>query len=274
MKVLVVQNNAILNNKTANFNNVEKLLEPYSDKDTDLIVLPEVWAAGWDCSGFEATAEDENGPTVNFLKYIAQKHNALLIGGSYIRRTKDGELKNTSPVISSKGILLAQYDKMHLFSHKGSEEQKYISSGENLLILDTGETRIGLTVCYDIRFPEIFRQYSQKGVEIFISAAAWGRNKLMHWEIMQKARAIENQCYIIAADQTGKIKNNEYNLGHSMVIDCWGDIAGELGEEEGCIYAELDLQKLRELRKNSPLLSDRRNETFKIKEIKLYEETH
>lgn len=272
MKVLVVQNNAILNNKTANFDNVEKLLEPYLQMDTDLILMPEVWAVGWDCSTFKKEAEPtENSPTIEFLRHLAQKHKSLIIGGSYIRTTDSGEYKNTCPVITKEGKLLVQYDKMHLFSHPGSEEQKYLSAGEELVILDLGYTKIGLTVCYDIRFPEIFRQYSQNGVEIYINTAAWGKNKLMHWETMQKARAIENQCYVLAADQTGKIKGEEFNLGHSMVIDPWGDVESELGEEEACICADLDLEKLRKLRNEFPLLADRRNIEFNIREINIYE---
>lgn len=272
MKVLVVQNNAVLNNKSTNFDRVEKLLEPYLNVETDLIVLPEVWAVGWDCSTFKDAAEPPGDcPTIEFLKYLAYHHEALVVGGSYIRKTKDGEYKNTCPVISGSGQVVALYDKMHLFSHKGSQEHKYVSHGDSLLMLNTGETKIGLTVCYDIRFPEIFRQYSLNGAEILINTAAWGRNKLLHWEIMQKARAIENQCYMLSADQTGLIKDNEYNLGHSMVISPWGDVTGSLGEEEGCILADLDLEKLRELRRTFPLLSDRRNQVFNIKEINIYE---
>ena len=272
MKVLVVQNNAVLNNKSANFDRVEKLLEPYLNVETDLIVLPEVWAGGWDCSTFKDAAEPPGDcPTIEFLKYLAYHHEALVVGGSYIRKTKDGEYKNTCPVISGSGQVVALYDKMHLFSHKGSQEHKYVSHGDSLLMLNTGETRIGLTVCYDIRFPEIFRQYSLNGAEILINTAAWGRNKLLHWEIMQNARAIETQCYMLAADQTGLIIDDEYNLGHSMVISPWGDVIGSLGEEEGCILADLDLEKLRELRRNFPLLSDRRNQVFNIKEINIYE---
>lgn len=272
MKVLIVQNNAILNNKSANFDKVEKLLEPYLNVDTDLIVLPEVWATGWDCASFKDAAEHEdNSPTLEFLKHLAFHHESLIIGGSFIRKTADNQYKNTCPVIAKDGKIAALYDKLHLFSHKGSQEQNYVSHGDSLLMLNLGTARIGLTVCYDIRFPEIFRQYSLNGAEIFVNTAAWGKNKLMHWEIMQKARAIENQCYMLAADQTGLIKENEYNLGHSMVISPWGDVIGGLEEEEGCILAELDLDKLRELRKNFPLLSDRRNQIFNIKEINIYE---
>ena len=272
MKVLIVQNNAILNNKKANFDNVEKLIEPYEDKSVDLILLPEVWAVGWDCKQFETAAEHENdSETLDFLKYVAQKHNSVVLGGSYIRKDSHNLYKNTMPVISAAGKIIAQYDKMHLFSHIGSEEQKHVSKGDSLVVLDLGYTKIGLSVCYDIRFPELFREYVNNGVEILISAAAWGRNKLMHWEIMQKSRAIENQCYMLAADQTGKISGDEYNLGHSMVISPWGDVLDELGQEEGCIYTELDLYKLRKLRKEFPLLGDRRNEKFQVKEISIYE---
>ena len=272
MKILIVQNNAILNNKQANFDNVEKLMEPYIDEQIDLVLLPEVWAVGWDCKQFvDAAEKDSDSQTLDFLKYIAQKHRCLVLGGSYIREDSSNLYKNTMPVISSKGEILALYDKMHLFSHIGAQEHSYVTKGENLVILDLGYTKIGLSICYDIRFPELFRKYANNGVEIFVSAAAWGQNKLMHWEIMQKARAIENQCYMLAADQTGKISGSDFNLGHSMVISPWGDVIDELGCEEGCILAELDLIKLRKLRKDFPLLKDRRNEQFQIKEINVYE---
>lgn len=269
IRVLIVQNNAILNNKNANFDIVEKLVESYIDEKMDLMILPEVWAVGWDCQNFQNVAEDpENSETLDFIKHLASKHKTMIAGGSFITKTKNGQYKNTLPIVTKEGRVLALYDKMHLFSHKGSSEEKFVSQGENLITIDLGYTKIGLSVCYDIRFPELFREYSKNGVEVFINTAAWGRNKLMHWETMQKARAIENQCYMIAADQTGKIQGNEYNLGHSMVISPWGDIIGELGEEEACIFAELDLNKLRKLRDEFPLLKDRRNEEFIIKTVK------
>lgn len=272
MNILIVQNNAIIKNQEATFNNVEKILDKYVKSKLDLIVLPEVWSVGWDCSIFPQCAEHiDESKTIKFLKQVALDFDCTVIGGSFIQK-KNNTLKNTCPVISNKGELLTTYDKMHLFSHKGSEENKYISTGTKLKILDFGCTKIGLSICYDIRFPELYRNYSKNGVEIIINMAAWSNKKQRHWEIMHTARAIENQCYLIAADQTGKINQNEYNLGHSMVIDPWGDIIEELGSEEDCLFVEIDLEKVKKLRQDFPLLRDRRDTyftNFDIEEIKV-----
>ncbi|MBS4760671.1 MAG: hypothetical protein KHX03_08260 [Clostridium sp.] len=274
LKVLILQNNAIIGNKQATIENAYKLLAPFKNETPDLIIFPEVWSIGWYCKNFPQESEIiETSETIDFLKNTALDFKSTVIGGSFIQK-KENTFKNTCPVINKEGKLIATYDKMHLFSHKGSEENKYISTGNELKILNLGFTKIGLTICYDIRFPEIYRQYSKHGVEIFVNAAAWSNKKLEHWNIMHRSRAIENQCFMITADQTGKITDDEYNLGHSMLINPWGDIDACMGEEEGCIITEFDTDDVKNLRKEFPLISDRRDlsfDSFKIKEIKLYE---
>ena len=275
LKVLLVQNSAIIGNKKATFGNVYSLLKQHEGEKIDLIIFSEVWSIGWYCSNFPKEAETlENSPTINVLKDIALSYKSNIIGGSLILQHKKG-FTNTCPVISKKGQLITTYDKMHLFSHKGSEENKYITTGNELKILNYKNTKIGLTICYDIRFPEIYREYSKHGVEIFVNMAAWSNKKPEHWEIMHRARAIENQCYMITVDQTGKITDKEYNLGNSMVINPWGDIEASLQSEESCLLYEIDTDKVKELRKNFPLISDRRDtdfKTFNYKEINLYEQ--
>lgn len=274
LKVLILQNNAIIGNKQATFENAYKLLEPFKKETPDLIIFPEVWSIGWYCKNFPQESEViETSETIDFLKNTALDFKSIVIGGSFIQK-KENTFKNTCPIINKEGKLVATYDKMHLFSHKGSEENKFISTGNELKILNLGFTKIGLTICYDIRFPEVYRQYSKHGAEIFINAAAWSNKKLEHWNIMHRARAIENQCFMIAADQTGKIADNEYNLGHSLLINPWGDIEACMGEEEGCIITEFDTDDVKNLRNDFPVISDRRDlffDSFKIKEIKLYE---
>lgn len=275
LKVLLVQNSAIIGNKKATFENVYSLLKQHEGEKIDLIIFSEVWSIGWYCSNFPKEAETlENSPTINVLKDIALSYKSNIIGGSLILQ-HENSFTNTCPVISKKGQLITTYDKMHLFSHKGSEENKYITTGNELKILNYKNTKIGLTICYDIRFPEIYREYSKHGVEIFVNMAAWSNKKPEHWEIMHRARAIENQCYMITVDQTGKITDKEYNLGNSMVINPWGDIEASLQSEESCLLYEIDTDKVKELRKNFPLISDRRDtdfKTFNYKEINLYEQ--
>ena len=272
LKVLIVQNNPIIGDIRATLDNVRNLLANYSDRKPDLIAFPEVWSSGWECSSFQNCAENlENSITLEFLKNVAIEFNSTVIGGSFIQQTQSG-LKNTCPVFSAKGNLVATYDKIHLFSHKGSEEDKYINAGNKLKILDFGCTKVGLSICYDIRFPEIYRRYSSLGVEVFINVAAWLNTKPMHWDIMHRARAIENQCYMIVANQTGKIKGDAYNLGHSMVVDVWGDIVAKLESDENCLYTEICMNKIKELRENFPLLRDRKDlsfASFDYEEIKI-----
>ena len=274
LKVLVIQNSAIIGNKDATISNAERLLDKYKDRKPDLIIFPEVWSVGWYCKNFKKEAETlENSKTIEFLKECAINHNCIIIGGSFIRKINN-EYKNSCPIINRKGELSTIYDKMHLFSHTGSEENKYVTTGEELKLIDIGITKIGISVCYDIRFPEIYRAYSKAGAEVLINVAAWSNKKLEHWEIMHKARAIENQCFMIAADQTGKITEDEYNLGHSMVINPWGEVINSLKQEEDCLYTEIEIDEVKKLRKSFPLISDRRDygiEYFKCKEIKINE---
>lgn len=273
LKILVVQNNAIIGNKKATLNNVEKLLEPYEGQTFDIIVLPEVFAIGWYCQNFPKEAETiDNSETIDFLKKLAIEFQSTVIGGTFIQKAQDNLLKNTCPIIDKNGNLIDTYDKMHLFSHKGSEENKYITTGDKLKLINIGDTKIGLSVCYDIRFPELYRTYSKNGAEILINTAAWSITKPEHWDIMHKARAIENQCFMIVANQTGKISKGEYNLGHSMVISPWGDPVEELQQEEGCICCTIDTNEVKKLREDFPLISDRRDKdfsSFKYKEIKI-----
>ncbi len=272
LKVLLVQNSTIIGNKKATFENIHSLLLPYSDEKIDFIILPEVWSIGWYCSNFPKEAETlDNSESIAQLKDIALGYNANVIGGSIILK-RGNTCTNTCPVISAKGHLVTTYDKMHLFSHKGSEENKYITTGNELKILNYKGTKIGLSICYDIRFPEIYREYSKHGVEIFVNMAAWSNKKPEHWEIMHRARAIENQCHMITVDQTGKITDKEYNLGNSMIINPWGDIEASLHAEESCLLYEINTDKVKELRENFPLISDRRDtgfKTFNYKEINL-----
>lgn len=273
LSILVVQNNAIIGNKNATIENIDMLLSKYRNKKFDLIVLPEVFSIGWNCSKFYESAENTTDSiSLNFLKQIAMEFNSIVFGGSIIFKDNASKLTNTCAIISPKGEVITTYDKMHLFSHKGAEENKFIKSGEELKLLKYGDTRIATSICYDIRFPELYRCYSKNGAEILINMAAWSKTKPEHWEIMHKSRAIENQCYMIVANQTGKISSTEYNLGHSMVINPWGEIIAELHEEEGCLEVNIDTNTVKELRKNFPLLNDRRDKdfnNFNCKEIEI-----
>ena len=258
LSILIVQNHAIIGNKQANFDKIQNLLQPFQHENIDIIVLPEVWAVGWLCSKFNEQAEDENNsPTLDFLKNIATSFNSYVFGGSFVRKLDDGSLRNTCPIFNRKGNLIAKYDKMHLFTHLGADEGKYVKIGQKPVMVDIDGVKAGVSICYDIRFCELFRAYSSNGAKILINMAAWPLSRPHHWKHLQAARAIENQCFMIAASQCGEIIDNEYNLGHSMLISPFGDIIEELNEKEGIIFKSINLNEVDDLRKKVPTLEDK-----------------
>ena len=258
VKVLIVQMQSVLGDKAANFEKIEKLLSGHENDNPDLIILPELFATGWYCDIYAKVAEKlENSQTVKFLSEIAKKFNSNLIGGSFVRREDNGDIKNTCPVFDRNGKLIAKYDKMHLYSYLGDTENLNSVRGETPVIANTDIGKIGLTICYDIRFPEIYRCYAYGGADILVNVAAWPKSRKLHWETLTRARAIENQSFMIAVSQTGEIQNGIYNLGHSAVLSPLGETIASLNDEEAVFTAEFDLSEMKKLRENVKTLSDK-----------------
>ena len=259
MKVIMVQNRALIgenDEKQKNFENVLKLLEPY--KNADLIVLPELFSTGWYPPVYPKSFETEdNSPTMNFLSALAKDYNSNVIGGSFVLKTPDG-LKNTCPIFDRNGKLLAKYEKMHLFSHYSQGEGDYSKSGEKGLIVNTDLGNLGVSICYDIRFPELHRMYTYSGADILINVAAWPKTRLHHYQTLARARAIENQIFFIGVTQTGLIKDGEYNSGHSLAVNPFGDIITSMDEKEGAVSFDMDLKEETVLREKVPTLKDKK----------------
>ena len=258
IKVLIVQMQSVLRDKKANFAKITRLLEGYKNSNADLIILPELFTTGWFCDIYDKVAENiKDSETIRFLSDIAKNFKANLIGGSFVRREDDGTIKNTCPVFDRNGNIIATYDKMHLYSYLGDTENLNSTKGEKPVIAQTDIGKIGLTVCYDIRFPEIYRCYAFGGADILVNVAAWPKSRKLHWETLSKARAIENQSFMIAVSQTGEIQNGIYNLGHSAVLSPLGETIASLNDEETVLTAEFDLTEMKELREKVKTLSDK-----------------
>ena len=259
LKILSIQMSSVIGDKEANFHKVMDLIHNNIKKGTDIIILPEVWNVGWKPSLFEENAEDlETSETIEFLSEMAIVYNTNIIGGSFISK-KDGELYNTCPVINRDGELVAIYDKMHLFSYYGCDEGKFVQSGKNPVMIDIDGVNIGLSICYDIRFPEIYRAYRKAGADLLINMAAWPKSRAGHWESLSKARAIENQCFMIALTQSGLIENEEYNLGHSRIIDYNGEVISEIKKEDSAVLTEIKFKEMYEFREKCTVLLDIHN---------------
>lgn len=267
LSISAIQMCSKIGDKQANLEKVQGLVERDIKAGTDIIVLPEVWTVGWAPKHFRDSAEDINDSrTIDFLSKIARKHKTWIVGGSFI--TKDREhYYNTCPVLNRNGELIATYSKNHLFSYYGCDEGKYVEIGKSPIMVDIEGIKTGLTICYDIRFPEIYRAYRKAGADLFINCAAWGLKKPVPWECMTRCRAVENQTFMVALTQSGYIENGEWNIGHSRIIDYKGETLSEITDQkEGAMSAVLDFTPMYEFREKCTCLNDIRK-NYEVKSV-------
>lgn len=246
-----------IGDKEENIKKVNTLLERNLSKHSaDFVFLPEVWTAGWDCPSFKDCAEEiDSAYSISMLKSIAKEYNTNIIGGSIILKNYE-RYYNSCPVINRNGELVCTYEKNHLFSYYGCNEGDIVQIGENPVMVELDGVKVGLSICYDIRFPELYRAYRKAGADILVNMAAWGANKKIPWDSMTTSRAVENQTYFVALTQTGTLKNGEKNLGHSMILNYKGDILSEINKKEGGIFAEINLEEMYEFRNKCTVLKD------------------
>ena len=263
LKISAIQMNAKIGDKKANFDKVSALIERDIDT-TDVIILPEVWTCGWAPRVFQDSAEDLNdSDTIKFLSRIAKEHNCWIIGGSFITK-RDNDFYNTCPAINRDGKVVTTYSKNHLFSYYGCEEGKFVDTGKSPVMVNIDGIKVGLTICYDIRFPEIYRAYRKAGADLFVNCAAWGLSKPIPWECMTRSRAVEEQTYMVALTQSGFIENDEWNIGHSRIIDYKGETISEItNQKEGAMEAILDFDSMYKFRDKCTCLNDIK-ETYEV----------
>lgn len=258
IKLLVIQMESAIGDVNLNIESVRNLICANLKKQdgVDFVFLPELWTVGWDCPSLSSAAETlDASRAVKMLQEVAKEFSVNIFGGSFVR--KDGEkLFNTCPVINRAGEVIASYDKNHLFSYYGDSEGSYITKGLNPVIVEIENIKFGVSICYDIRFPEIYRAYRKAGADVLVNMAAWPKSRKIHWDTLTTARAVENQSYFVALTQTGLLQDGTENLGHSMILDYQGEVLDEINEIEGGILAEIDLEKMYEFRDKCTVLKD------------------
>jgi len=263
-RILGIQIQPEIGDKKANLDKVQKLIEENAWFKPDLIVLPEVFNSGVDHKVLQKLAENiPDGETTEFFSKIAKKYETNIVAGSFIEKCEDEQFKNTSVVFDRKGEILGKYQKIHMFDYYGSNESDYVSSGDKAVVVQTDIGKIGLSICYDLRFPELYRALVYAGAEIIVCVAAWPYPRLDHWISLNKARAIENTAYMISVNQCGRVNPKRQNLGMSMLINPWGDIVASAGGDEGVFLGEIDFDYLRKIREEFPVLNDRNLEAYK-----------
>ena len=240
-----------------------RLVAQAAGQGAQLLLLPEYWPImGLNDTDKVAHAESVAGGLIqSFMADMAHRHGVWLIGGTLpMAAPEAGKVLNTTLVYNPQGELVARYDKIHLFGFsKGAEsydESRTIVHGNDVVSFDAPFGKVGLSVCYDVRFPELYRAMGQCAL-IVVPAAFTYTTGQAHWEILLRARAIENQCYVLAAAQGGLHINGRRTWGHSMLVDPWGDIKAVLPDGEGIVSGELDLAYLESVRENLPALKHR-----------------
>lgn len=222
----------------------------------DLAVLPELWPVGYfRFHRYEQDAESLGGNTVTTIREVAARRNMFILGGSFVERAEEGKLQNTAFLVDPDGNVAMTYRKMHVFGYH-SREAALLTAGDSVSVAKTPFVNVGATTCYDLRFPELYRELVDGGAEIVLVSSAWPKARLEHWSVLNRARAIENQAYVVACNMAG-IDDGTSLAGSSMVVDPWGEIVARADKEEKVLFAELDMKRLRDLREEFPVLKDR-----------------
>ncbi|MGZ5155788.1 MAG: carbon-nitrogen hydrolase family protein [Caldimonas sp.] len=249
-----------------NLDAARALLARAAEDGAELAVLPEYFCLmGRSDRDKLAVAEAPgDGPIQRMLAEAARRHRIWLVGGTLPLASGEADrVMNASLVFSPDGVAVARYDKIHLFRYDNGREQydegRTLKAGGAPVAFDAGALRVGLSVCYDLRFPELYRALMKPPCDLLCVPSAFTYpTGSAHWEVLLRARAIENQCYVIAAAQGGRHENGRRTFGHSLIVDPWGEIVAMLPEGEGVVAGEVRHERIAEVREQLPALEHRR----------------
>lgn len=253
LTIACIQMDLAFGDPKKNFQSAENLIQEAAAKKPDIILLPELWTTGYDLTRINEIADENASETTVFLQNAARKHGIHFVGGSVANKTSEGVF-NTLLIVDKHGNKIHEYSKLHLF--KLMNEHLFLTRGKSKGLFQLENRKFAGVICYDIRFPEWIRTHTAEGAEALFVVAEWPHSRLSHWRSLLIARAIENQCFVIACNRSGQDPNNTF-AGHSMIIDPWGEIIAEAGEQEEILVAEIDLTETEKVRKMIPIFEDR-----------------
>ena len=267
MKVACLQMNS-QDDKAANLAAAEELVRRAAVGGARLVVLPETWTFKGGHAALAGAAEALDGPCNTVLAGLAAQLDLSILAGSiYERREGSDRLANSSVLFGPSGAPLAVYRKIHLFDAvaggKTYRESDDLEAGDEVVTAQVDGVTVGLSICYDLRFPELYRALALRGARVLLVpsafTAATGR---AHWEVLLRARAIENGCFVAAAGQWGLYAGDRLSFGHSMIVDPWGTVLAEAPDGVGLCVAELDLSVVDRVREQLPVLDHRRADVY------------
>jgi omega-amidase len=253
MKVYCCQPDIVWENKNENFKRVRALLGRRRLTPGSLVILPEMFATGFSMNA-DAIAERTGGPTDDFMRELAEEMSVFVLGG-LARLASGGRILNEALCFAPSGRRVARYAKLHLFS-PGDESRHYVP-GTAVTLFRWGKLKVVISICYDLRFPEISRMAVQRGANVLVVIANWPARRQSHWRALLHARAIENQAYAIGVNRCGSDLQLDYD-GGSLVVNPWGETVAEAGRGQTIISARLDLAAMNKTRSDFPVLRDAR----------------
>ncbi len=259
LRVAIGQIDIALGDAAANLRTVQDLAAQAAASQAELLLLPELWGSGYDLARAGELADELNTGLFASVAALA-RHYRLAICGSLLEWDPAEERAyNTATLYDANGGLRGRYRKIHRFALM--EEDRYLGAGEEAPLLVTPWGLAALAICYDLRFPELFRRYAVEGAGIMLLPSEWPVQRIEHWRTLLRARAIENQCFVVACNRTGADKANTFG-GRSAAIDPWGTVLVEGGAEAELLHATLNLDLVEDARRRMSVLSDRRPELY------------
>lgn len=256
--------------KMENVRTVKAYLEKIKDENPDFVILPEMFCCPYQTENFPIYAEKEGGPVWQQLSGYAKQYGIYLIGGSMPEKDAEGNVYNTSYIFDREGKQIGKHRKVHLFDIdvKGGQtfkESDTLTAGDSDTVFDTEFGKIGVMLCFDIRFPELSRMMVNDGAKvIFVPAAFNMTTGPAHWELSFRTRALDNQIYMVGCAPARDVSAGYISWGHSIVTDPWGRVTGMLNENEGILLAELDMDYEEQVREELPLLKSRRKDIYQL----------
>lgn len=269
IKIAAIQMSTVAD-KMENVRTVKTYLEKIKDENPDFVILPEMFCCPYQTENFPIYAEKEGGPVWQQLSGYAKQYGIYLIGGSMPEKDAEGNVYNTSYIFDREGKQIGKHRKVHLFDIdvKGGQtfkESDTLTAGDSDTVFDTEFGKIGVMLCFDIRFPELSRMMVNDGVKvIFVPAAFNMTTGPAHWELSFRTRALDNQIYMVGCAPARDVSAGYISWGHSIVTDPWGRVIGMLDENEGILLAELDMDYEEQVREELPLLKSRRKDIYQL----------
>lgn len=272
IKIAAIQMSTVAD-KMENVRTVKAYLEKIKDENPDFVILPEMFCCPYQTENFPIYAEKEGGPVWQQLSGDAKQYGIYLIGGSMPEKDAEGNVYNTSYIFDREGKQIGKHRKVHLFDIdiKGGQtfkESDTLTAGDSDTVFDTEFGKMGVMLCFDIRFPELSRMMVNDGARIvFVPAAFNMTTGPAHWELSFRTRALDNQIYMVGCAPARDVSAGYISWGHSIVTDPWGRVIDMLDEKKGILLAELDMDYEEQVREELPLLKSRRKDMYKLEKL-------